>query len=60
MNTDYLALEVEDYGSRPRRDDRSPTRERASVSIPGLVALTIFFAAFMALAVHLGQLAGAC
>ncbi len=60
MATDYLTLEVEDYSSRTRSDTPTPTRESAGVSIPGLLALTLFFAAFLALAVHLGQLAGAC
>jgi hypothetical protein len=60
MKTNYLALEVEEYASRPQRDTRPPTRESVGVSIRGLVVLTIFLAAFMALAVHLGQIAGAC
>jgi len=60
MTTDYLALEVEDYGSRPARDPEDPTSGSTTVSIPGLVALTVFFVAFVTLSVYLGRLAGAC
>jgi hypothetical protein len=69
MTTDYLTLEVEDYSSRPQVDDQAsssaenatnPDQERTGVSIPALVMLTVFFAGFVALAVALGQIAGAC
>ena len=58
--TDYLALEFEDYGSRPADDTPAPTSGRPTVSVPALVALTLFFVAFVGLSVYLGGLAGAC
>ena len=69
MTTDYLTLEVEDYSARPQVDDQASSSstsentegsQRSGVSIPALVALTVFFAGFVALAVALGQVAGAC
>jgi hypothetical protein len=69
MTTDHLTLEVEDYSSRPPADDQAsstpenatnPDSGRSGVSIPALVMLTVFFAGFVALAVALGQIAGAC
>ncbi|MCD2193250.1 hypothetical protein LQ327_07605 [Actinomycetospora endophytica] len=60
MQADYLALEVEDYSSRPQVDSQEPTREKNGVSIPALIMLTAFFAGFVTLAVALGQIAGAC
>ena len=60
MKTDHLALEVENYSTAPARNAPSPTPEGAGVSIPGLLALTVFFTAFVIVAVCLGQIAGAC
>jgi hypothetical protein len=60
MTIDHLALEVEDYGSRPAPGPQGPTSGRPTVSIPGLLALTVFFVAFVTLSVYLGRLAGAC
>lgn len=66
MTTDQLlALEVEDYGSRPARgpgapDTQDTTNRSTTVSIPGLLVLTVFFVAFVSVAVYLGRLAGAC
>lgn len=60
MAPDLLALEVEDYSSRPRCAAPSPTRAGAGVPLPALLALTAFLAAFVTLAVCLGQAAGAC
>jgi hypothetical protein len=57
---DYLALEVEDYASRPRLDEQSTTGEKGSVSIPVLLWATLAIAAFVAVAVWMGQIAGAC
>ncbi|HEY2223589.1 hypothetical protein [Actinomycetospora sp.] len=61
MTTDQLlALEVEDYSSRPANDTQSTTRGSTTVSIRGLLVLTVFFVAFVSVAVYLGRLAGAC
>lgn len=60
MTSGCLDLVVEDYGSRARPDVRPRQRESAGVPIPVLLALTVFFAGFVSVAVYLGQLAGAC
>lgn len=61
MASGLLDLEVEDYGSRTHGDVRPPARSSGdAVSIPTLLVLTAFLAAFVTLAVCLGQAAGAC
>ena len=60
MGPGVLALEVEEYGSRPRPAAGPPPPAGAGVPVRLLVALTVFLAAFMTVAVILSQAAGAC
>ncbi|NMO90148.1 hypothetical protein [Actinomycetospora sp. TBRC 11914] len=60
MTTGLLDLRVEDYGSRPRVEAPTPTRETPTVSVRALVLLTLAMAAFMTVAVILSKAAGAC
>lgn len=61
MTVDYLALEVEDYNTRSPVEAAPPERANGGgVSIPALILVLVFFAGFVALAVSLGQMVGAC